>query len=86
MTGKIIRSESGQVGLVTVGCMIAIVLITTQILHVPPLLPSLGPLMLFLGYRVSNCWTPVPEVNAGLFWSVAILFTTVAELVFAALP
>ncbi len=83
MTGKIIRSESGQVGLVTVGCMIAIVLFTTQILHVPPLLPSLGPLILFLGYLVSNGWTPMPEVNAGMFWSIAIVCTTVVELVFA---
>ncbi len=86
MTGKIIRSESGKVGLVAAGCMVVIILITTQVLHLQPLLPSLGPLMLFLGYRVSNGWTPVPEVNAGLFWSAAILFTTVVELVFAALP
>ncbi len=85
MTGKVIQSESWKVGLVTVGSMVLIAVITTQVLHTQPLLPSLGPPMLFLAYRVSNGWTPLPEVSAGLFWSISILCTTVVELVLASL-
>ena len=77
------QRDTFQVSLVTVACLAVIVVSTTRILHVEADLAVTGPVILFLGYLVSRGWTPVPEWNPGLYWSVAIILTTVLELSFA---
>ncbi len=57
--------------------------LTAQVLHVGAELAVMGPILLFLGYVVSEGWTPLPEWNPILCWSVAIILTTLVELVFA---
>ncbi len=83
MVEKIARSATFKLGLVTAGCIALIVLITTQVIHVRAELAVMGPILLFLGYLVSRGWMPLPEWNPILYWSAAIILTTVVEIVFA---
>ena len=77
------RRDSFQVSVVTALCLVTIAVMTIFVLHVQADLALLGPALVFLGYRVSRGWTPVPEWNPGLYWSVSIILTTVVELFFA---
>ncbi len=80
---RMARRDILQVSLVTTACLITIVVMTTFVLHVQADLAMLGPAIVFLGYRMSRGWTPVPEWNPSLYWSVSIILTTLVELFLA---
>ncbi len=80
---KRVRRDTLQVSLVTMACLGAIIVITTQVLHVGADLAIMGPVILFLGYLVSRGWTPVPEWSPSWYWGVSIILTTVIEIIFA---
>ncbi len=81
--GRMARRDIFQVSLVTAACLTLIVVMTTFVLHVQADLAIMGPAIVFLGYRVSRGWTPVPEWNPSLYWSVSIILTTLVELFLA---
>jgi hypothetical protein len=83
MTDKRAHSDTIKVGLVSAACVLVIAIVTTQVVHVGAELAVMGPILLFLGYLVSNGWTPLPEWNPVLYWSAAIFFTALVEIVFA---
>jgi hypothetical protein len=80
---KIAHNDTFKVGLVAAVCILVIVFVTTQVLHVGAELAVMGPIILFLGYLVSSGWTPVDEWNPVLYWSAAIILTALVELAFA---
>ncbi len=82
MTWGTAASENLQVSIVSLICVMVIVL-TTQILKLDTATPALGLIVLYLGYHVSACWTPVPEWKPALFWSLSIILTMFIEILFA---
>ncbi len=82
MTDKIPHSDTFKVGLVTAACTLVIILVASQVLHVGAELAVMGPILLFLGHLVSRGWTPRPEWNPVVYWSVAIIFTALVEILF----
>jgi hypothetical protein len=83
MGDRIERSNSFKVALVTAASLVAIILVTTQFLHIGIEFPVMGPVILFLAYLVSSGWTPLSEWDPALYWSLAIIITTLVEIVFA---
>lgn len=80
---EIVNRDSFKVALVTIACMVVIIFVATQVIHVRVELAVMGPILIFLGYLVSDSWTPIPEWNPALFWSLAIVFTALVEIAFA---
>ncbi len=78
-----VATEYIKVSLVTLVCVLVILFVTTQVLHVDFATPALGLAVLYLGYHVSQGWTPLPAASPALFWSLAIILTTLIEILFA---
>lgn len=72
-----------KVGAVTLVCITVIAVVTAKVIHNEIDLAVMGPVLLFLGYMVSDAWAPLPEWNPTWFWSLAIVLTTIVEIVFA---
>ncbi len=74
--------DTFKVGAVALACIGLVAVMTIQVFHNGFDLAVMGPVILFLGYLVSEAWTPLPELSPAIFWSIAIIFTTVVEVVF----
>lgn len=74
--------DTFKVGAVTLVCIAVVALVTARMIHNQIDLAVMGPVLLFLGYMVSDAWAPLPEWNPTWFWSLAIVFGTIVEIVF----
>ncbi len=74
-------SDNLQVSLVALVCGLILFIFSTQFLHLAIAAPVLGILVLYIAYRLSSGWTPVPEMSPTLFWSVSLVLTTFVEII-----
>ncbi len=83
MIEKISQHGAVLVGFVTLAAVLVALLATAPARSSQPLAMALGMLILFLGYFVSDGWTPVDEWNPAVFWSASIACTAVVEILLA---
>lgn len=81
--GKSNSRETFKVGGVTLVCICGVGLMTARVFHDQIDLAVMGPVLLFLGYLVSEAWAPVAKWSPTVFWCATIVLTSIVEIVFA---